>query len=112
RGIMSPSDGLRSLVMSSVTRWVPVLTFLVAITMTARAGAGCQCGIPGPHHHKVPGHHVQQYQGGPGDLCNMDFGGTWYWLRSPEQEKRVVMNLFNRYCIRCHGIDGRGVWDI
>ena len=24
----------------------------------------------------------------------------------------MVMNLFNRYCIRCHGVDGRGVWDI
>ena len=23
-----------------------------------------------------------------------------------------MMNLFNRYCIRCHGVDGRGVWDI
>src|ERR1700680_1561862 len=22
------------------------------------------------------------------------------------------MSHFNRYCIRCHGIDGRGVWDI
>jgi mono/diheme cytochrome c family protein len=22
------------------------------------------------------------------------------------------MALFNRYCIRCHGVDGRGVWDI
>jgi mono/diheme cytochrome c family protein len=33
-------------------------------------------------------------------------------LRSPEQERRVVMSLFNRYCVRCHGIDGRGVWDI
>jgi mono/diheme cytochrome c family protein len=22
------------------------------------------------------------------------------------------MGLFNRYCIRCHGVDGRGVWDI
>jgi hypothetical protein len=41
-----------------------------------------------------------------------DFEGTWYWLRSPEQEKRVVMSLYNRYCIRCHGVDGRGVWDI
>lgn len=38
--------------------------------------------------------------------------GTTYWLRSPEQEKRVVMNLYNRYCVRCHGVDGRGVWDI
>ena len=43
--------------------------------------------------------------------CN-EVGGSWYWLRSPEEEKRVVMGLFNRYCIRCHGIDGRGVWDI
>jgi hypothetical protein len=41
-----------------------------------------------------------------------DFEGTWYWLRSPEQEKRVVISLYNRYCIRCHGVDGRGVWDI
>ena len=30
----------------------------------------------------------------------------------PGQEKRVVAGLFNRYCIRCHGVDGRGVWDI
>ncbi|HEX4591291.1 MAG TPA: cytochrome c [Gemmataceae bacterium] len=41
-----------------------------------------------------------------------DVGGTWYWVRSPDDEKRVVMGLYNRYCIRCHGVDGRGVWDI
>jgi hypothetical protein len=41
-----------------------------------------------------------------------DIGGTWYWLRSPDEEKRVTAGLFNRYCIRCHGVDGRGVWDI
>ena len=41
-----------------------------------------------------------------------ELGGTWYWLRSPEEEKRVVAGLYNRYCIRCHGVDGRGVWDI
>ena len=39
-------------------------------------------------------------------------GATWYWLRSPDEEKRVVIGLYNRYCIRCHGVDGRGVWDI
>jgi len=39
-------------------------------------------------------------------------GGTWYWQRSPEDERQVVAGLFNRYCIRCHGVDGRGVWDI
>jgi mono/diheme cytochrome c family protein len=33
-------------------------------------------------------------------------------MRSPDEEKRVVMGLYNRYCIRCHGVDGRGVWDI
>jgi hypothetical protein len=38
--------------------------------------------------------------------------GTWYWLRSPEEEKRLIASLYNRYCIRCHGVDGRGVWDI
>jgi mono/diheme cytochrome c family protein len=41
-----------------------------------------------------------------------DVGGAWYWLRSPDEEKRVVAGLFNRYCIRCHGVDGRGTWDI
>jgi hypothetical protein len=41
-----------------------------------------------------------------------DVGGAWYWLRSPEEEKRVVISLYSRYCIRCHGVDGRGVWDI
>jgi mono/diheme cytochrome c family protein len=41
-----------------------------------------------------------------------EWEGTWYWLRSPDQEKRVVAGLYNRYCIRCHGVDGRGVWDI
>lgn len=39
-------------------------------------------------------------------------GGAWHWMRSPEEEKRVVVGLYNRYCIRCHGVDGRGVWDI
>jgi hypothetical protein len=33
-------------------------------------------------------------------------------MRSPEQERRVVISIYNRYCIRCHGVDGRGVWDI
>ena len=41
-----------------------------------------------------------------------EVGGRWYWLHSPDEEKRVVMGLYNRYCIRCHGVDGRGVWDM
>jgi hypothetical protein len=38
--------------------------------------------------------------------------GPWYWQRSEDEEKRVASGLFNRYCIRCHGGDGRGIWDI
>jgi hypothetical protein len=45
------------------------------------------------------------------EMCN-GVAGTWYWLRSPDEEKRAVIGLYNRYCIRCHGVDGRGVWDI
>lgn len=45
-------------------------------------------------------------------LLGGPMAGTWYWSRSPEEEKAVAASLFNRYCIRCHGIDGRGVWDI
>jgi hypothetical protein len=41
-----------------------------------------------------------------------DDTGTWYWMRSPEQEQRAVAAIYNRYCIRCHAIDGRGVWDM
>jgi hypothetical protein len=47
-------------------------------------------------------------EGGP--WCEL--GGRWFWLRSPDEEKRVVASLYNRYCIRCHAVDGRGVWDI
>jgi len=56
--------------------------------------------------------HTQDYCGFGDELPSVEVGGCWYWMRSPEQEKRVVMALFNRYCIRCHGVDGRGVWDI
>ncbi|HUP78244.1 MAG TPA: cytochrome c [Pirellula sp.] len=45
-------------------------------------------------------------------IANGAFVGDWHWSRSPEQEKRVVVALFNRYCSRCHGVDGKGVWDI
>src|SRR5436305_11991010 len=43
---------------------------------------------------------VYQFSGEP--------GGTWYWVRSPDEERRVIIGLYNRYCIRCHGVDGRG----
>jgi mono/diheme cytochrome c family protein len=41
-----------------------------------------------------------------------NIGGNWFWMRNPDEEKRRVMGLYNRYCIRCHGVDGRGIWDI
>jgi hypothetical protein len=77
---------------------------LLLATRDARAGVlsrwwkGCGCDKGG----------CCEVEGPPTD----DIGGTWYWLRSPDEEKRVVMGLFNRYCIRCHGPDGRGNWDI
>jgi hypothetical protein len=46
------------------------------------------------------------------DDDNGVLGGSWFWMRSPDEEKRHVMGLFSRYCIRCHGADGSGVWDI
>src|SRR6185437_4292045 len=83
-------------------------TAIVLAVATRPAGAGCDCGKTWPHlfcHKHGPAH-------GPGPgFINVD-GGSWYWMRSPEQERRVVMSLYNRYCIRCHGVDGRGVWDI
>ena len=56
------------------------------------------------------GHHGNCCAGGC-DGCPGP-GGSWLWMRSPEEEKVVSASLFNRYCIRCHGVDGRGVWDI
>jgi Cytochrome C oxidase, cbb3-type, subunit III len=96
----------------SARRWWCVIACATAILTAATtrpASAGCPCGKRWPH---LICHHGPPHATGPGDIMNADTGGTWYWVRSPEQEKRVVMNLYNRYCIRCHGVDGRGVWDI
>jgi hypothetical protein len=97
----------------SVSRWWCAIFCGVALLVAAwtqPASAGCACGKTWPH--LICRQHGQSHPTGPGDIINEDFGGTWYWMRSPEQERRVVAGLFNRYCIRCHGVDGRGVWDI
>jgi mono/diheme cytochrome c family protein len=47
-----------------------------------------------------------------GAAIDEEWGGHWYWMRSPDEEKRAISAMYNRYCIRCHGVDGRGVWDI
>ena len=83
---------------------------LIVIGSSRSAIAGCPCGKTWPH--LICRHHGMGHAVGPGDIVNADGGGHWYWVRSPEEERRVAMNLFNRYCIRCHGVDGRGVWDI
>src|SRR5262249_7332080 len=82
--------------------------FAIAIAVSTRdAEAGwpwkrthaiAACGHPGCHRDRC--------------LAPEGWAGNWYWMRSPDQEQRVVMSIFNRYCIRCHGVDGRGVWDI
>jgi mono/diheme cytochrome c family protein len=47
-----------------------------------------------------------------GGVAPCELGGSWFWTRSPEEERVAMASRFNRYCIRCHGVDGRGVWDI
>jgi cytochrome c oxidase cbb3-type subunit 3 len=82
---------------------VLTIVFLAATASSTRGGDHAWGSVFHTHfgHQEVP----------PGQIGTMN-GGAWYWMRSPEQEKTVVMNLFNRYCIRCHGVDGRGAWDI
>jgi mono/diheme cytochrome c family protein len=58
------------------------------------------------------GRHRRACQAPCADPAVGEWEGTWYWMRSPDQEKRVAASLYNRYCIRCHGVDGRGVWDM
>ena len=82
-----------------------ILVGLILATATSRTMGGD--GTCGSIFHNHPGHTCL----GDGHIHTMN-GGYWLWVRSPEQEKVVVMSLYNRYCIRCHGVDGRGVWDM
>jgi hypothetical protein len=77
-------------------------SLILATPSPRETRAGCLCHLFG---HKP-------CCGGPYEEGDGEVGGLWYWLRSPDEEKRVVSSLYNRYCIRCHGVDGRGVWDI
>jgi len=100
---------------SSITPRKPTPAFggVIAITMTVVIlGVAASPTVGGDHHWGSIFHdHFGHKDIPPGQIETMN-GGAWYWMRSPEQEKVVVMSLFNRYCIRCHGVDGRGVWDI
>ncbi|HYT90148.1 MAG TPA: cytochrome c [Gemmataceae bacterium] len=80
---------------------VPTQDLGASIFKLLRDRQGCAS-----HGHGSQGH-------GIGDIeLSGEPGGTWHWMRSPDEEKRVIVGLYNRYCIRCHGVDGRGVWDI
>jgi len=105
----APSRRWRVLAMTAGGCLVLSAVFLGATTATGTAKAGWFWGGRKPHTHCSCG---LAHAPGPGDIQDCDSGGSWYWMRSPEQERRVVMSLYNRYCIRCHGVDGRGVWDI
>ena len=86
--------------------WLTVslsILLMAGMVLTPRVSAGdrcCHSGLFGSLFSKAP------------CVSTGEMDGAWYWMRSNEQEKRVVAALFNRYCIRCHGVDGRGVWDI
>lgn len=69
------------------------------------------CVAPGKRKKKWHGAARGCDDGYPHD-CGSDVGGSWFWMRSPEQERVVISGLYNRYCMRCHGVDGRGTWDI
>jgi hypothetical protein len=91
----------------------PTLAGAVVLTMAAAIfGIAASPCVGGDHGWWWPfSDHFGHKDIPPGQIDTMN-GGAWFWSRSPEQEKVVVMSLFNRYCIRCHGVDGRGVWDI
>lgn len=91
-------------------RWFWTTLGLAAVTGVALFCARAPGATAGPlvdwfHRHCAPAPLVD----GPPLI---EVGGEWHWIRSPDQEKVAVSSLFNRYCIRCHGVDGRGVWDI
>ena len=91
------------------------LWVVAAVTGTGLVLGLVACAVLGPQTAQAsPGKCRKQACGA--DVSSWDefdtVGGNYYWLRSPDEEKRVIMGLYNRYCIRCHGVDGRGIWDI
>ncbi len=94
-------------------RTATLLTGLISAVLTVVLLAVGSCPTLGDDHAwgSIFDKHFGHKHVPPGQIETLN-GGAWYWMRSPEQEKTVSMNLFNRYCIRCHGVDGRGVWDI
>ncbi len=44
--------------------------------------------------------------------CATGGHGSWYWVRDETEERRRTIQIYNTQCVRCHGVQGRGVWDI
>jgi hypothetical protein len=93
-------EGIKRLLLMIAASGVVFVVILIAVgaRRAEAAGGRWRGGCTGPSCATVDGPYLEE--------------GTWYWLRSPDQEKRAVMRLYNLYCIRCHGVDGRGIWDI
>lgn len=88
-------------------------TGVAILEAVSRSASGSPpCGVWESVQHPLHWHHSGQCDPYGNHQPYSTMEGSWYWMRAPEQERRVVMNLYNRYCIRCHGVDGRGVWDI
>ncbi len=94
----------RSLPMLGGAAAIGLALVILGSTTSPTAAGDSHCFNPFHRHHHQPNL-------GAGHIETMN-GGYWMWVRSPEQEKVVVVSLYNRYCIRCHGSDGRGVWDM
>jgi hypothetical protein len=97
-----PHNRTRRIFLSTAGLAVPLL--LGFAVFTSRPGDA----EAGPLRDWFHCHHGSCNQGPP----PLEVGGSWFWVRSPEEEQRMVASIFSRYCIRCHGPDGRGVWDI
>ena len=80
--------------------------FGVAVVLGTVASRDTRAGIFGCQPHHAPGCAGPTY-GFVYAPCEIDFPAT-----NPEVERRTMSGLFNRLCIRCHGVDGKGLWDI
>lgn len=87
---------------------LPAFAAFALALMPALSTAATRRRVVHHHHHaKLAPRLVETHP-----MYSAPLGGSWYWMRAPEEEKAAASALFNRYCIRCHGVDGRGVWDI